>query len=179
MNPERWKKIRAVYLDAIDLEEAEREAFVRGQYADDQSLADEVMALLGVSTRSVENIDGIVHDATVGAAPELVGRRQVGSYRLLEIIGQGGMGQVYLAERADQQFEQRVAIKMANWVGATDELLQRFRQERQILARLEHPNIARLAGRRPDRRRPALSRNGVHRRRVYPGLRPIDTTLHG
>lgn len=144
MDSDRWKKIRAIYLEAIDLDAAEREAFVRGQCGDDRPLADEVIALLEVPTRSVDTIDGIVHDATADATPELVGERRVGPYRLLEIIGQGGMGQVYLAERADQQFEQQVAIKMANWVGATDELLQRFRQERQILAHLEHPNIARL-----------------------------------
>lgn len=68
----------------------------------------------------------------------------IGRYRLLEPIGRGGMGEVWLAERADGAFEQRVAIKLVKRGMDSDETLARFLRERQILARLEHPNIARL-----------------------------------
>jgi len=70
--------------------------------------------------------------------------RQVGAYRLVERIGRGGMGVVYLATRSDDVFEKKVAIKLLPASGASEELVRRFRSERQILARLEHPNIARL-----------------------------------
>src|SRR6185436_351265 len=68
----------------------------------------------------------------------------IGRYRCLQEIGRGGMGTVWLAERADGQFEQRVALKLIKRGMDSDEILGRFRRERQILARLEHPNIARL-----------------------------------
>jgi tetratricopeptide (TPR) repeat protein/predicted Ser/Thr protein kinase len=68
----------------------------------------------------------------------------IGQYRLLECIGSGGMGAVYLAKRADQQFQMQVAIKLIKRGMDTDSILRRFQHERQILASLEHPNIARL-----------------------------------
>lgn len=92
--------------------------------------------LLGFSTDSVFGNSEEV-------APSFVGRR-IGPYRILSLIGRGGMGAVYMAERADDAFQHRVAIKTV-WRGADSEvLLQRFRTERQILAQLQHPNIAQL-----------------------------------
>ncbi len=70
--------------------------------------------------------------------------RTIGAYRLERVLGAGGMGTVYLAERADAEFEHRVAIKLIRPGLGTEDILQRFRNERQVLARLEHPNIARL-----------------------------------
>jgi len=70
--------------------------------------------------------------------------QQVGNYRLIELLGTGGMGNVYLADRDDRQFEHRVAIKLLHPGRRDPDLLQRFRTERQMLANLEHPNIARL-----------------------------------
>ena len=69
---------------------------------------------------------------------------RIGAYRIVREIGRGGMGVVYLAERADGEFRQRVAIKLIATTDADDPLHQRFLAERQILAGLEHPNIARL-----------------------------------
>lgn len=97
---------------------------------------------LGLGTAS----GGIEPDATgrrLDTAPTLIGRR-IGPFRIVRLVGRGGMGAVYEAERADDAYQQRVAIKTI-WRGAdSDVLLQRFRSERQILAGLQHPNIAQL-----------------------------------
>jgi serine/threonine-protein kinase len=79
----------------------------------------------------------------VSPVDEVVGRT-IGRYVVRREIGHGGIGRVYLAERADGQFEQRVALKLVKRGMDTDEIVARFLRERQILARLEHPNIARL-----------------------------------
>jgi serine/threonine-protein kinase len=70
--------------------------------------------------------------------------RRLGSYRLLRRVGSGGMGSVYLAVRADGQFQRRVAVKLIKRGMDTEEVLRRFERERQVLAGLDHPNIARL-----------------------------------
>jgi serine/threonine-protein kinase len=99
--------------------------------------------LLGLAMDSAPDADRASAESEAPIAPSLVGRR-VGPYRVLRRIGHGGMGAVYLAERADDAFRQQVAIKTL-WRGADSAvLLQRFRSERQILAQLQHPNIAQL-----------------------------------
>ncbi len=81
---------------------------------------------------------------SVGTSTALQAGARVGPYRLIEEIGKGGMGRVFLAERADGEYEQRVALKLINKGEDEEELLPRFYQERQALAMLAHPNIARL-----------------------------------
>ncbi len=76
--------------------------------------------------------------------PDALLGTQMGAYRLVRLLGQGGMGAVYLAERADGEFEQQVALKLIPLEVLTEQALARFRRERQILARMEHPQIARL-----------------------------------
>ncbi|MBI2836689.1 MAG: protein kinase [Acidobacteria bacterium] len=85
--------------------------------------------------------------------PDSIGEL-VGPYRLVALLGRGGMGEVYLADRTDGQFEQQVALKLLKRGMDSDEILRRFLRERQILARLDHPNIARLldGGVAPDHR---------------------------
>ena len=78
------------------------------------------------------------------SAPAVASGQRIGPYRILRELGHGGMGVVYLAERADAAFEKRVAIKVVRGGFAGEALLQRFREERRILATLDHPNIARL-----------------------------------
>lgn len=78
-----------------------------------------------------------------GRATDLSGT-SVGAYRLIELLGRGGMGEVYLAERADGRFEQRVAVKLVKRGMDSGEIIRRFARERRILARLEHSGIARL-----------------------------------
>lgn len=157
MDPQRWQQIKTIYQSALDAATDEREAFVHAKCHDDKELAAEVLKLLDVPTRSVGDIEAIVGAASSALDHSALTDQPVGPYRLLGVIGQGGMGQVFLAERADDEFEQRVAIKMAHWLGASEELAQRFLQERQILAHLEHPNIARLLdGGRTDSGQPYL-----------------------
>ena len=88
----------------------------------------------GISTPSPEQV----------ALGEASGDQFVGPYRLQRLLGTGGMGAVWLAERADEQYDKQVAIKLIKRGMDTDEILRRFRNERQVLANLEHPNIARL-----------------------------------
>ena len=90
--------------------------------------------------------DLVIRDSMALAEPALDGRagETIGSYRIERELGRGGMGEVFLARRVDQEFDKLVAIKIVRRGPDLDEVLRRFRQERQILARLEHPNIARL-----------------------------------
>lgn len=143
MDSDRWQRIKSIYQKALDRPEEERRAYVRRAAGDDAALADELLALLGAPTDD-DAIEAIVDRAAREAEQLDVKGRRIGPYRLLDILGQGGMGQVFLAERADEEFEQRVAIKMASWLNASPELIERFRLERQILASLEHPGIARI-----------------------------------
>ncbi|HJT80579.1 MAG TPA: serine/threonine-protein kinase, partial [Chthoniobacterales bacterium] len=145
MTPERWQQIKSVLCNALELPvETEREAYLATACGDDTSLRREVDLLLGPFT---DNIEAFAENLrrTLGRTvwSEPIGQR-VGAYRIVSEIGRGGMGNVYLAERADGQFEKKVAIKLLKRGTDTDEILRKFQAERQILARLEHPNIARL-----------------------------------
>ena len=139
---DRWQRVDDLFQRASELDPKRRQAFLKNACGEDSELRSEVEGLLesaekttGFLTRPVDNA---VRQIT------LVGRR-VGSYVLVRSIGEGGMGRVFLAHRADDQYRQLVAIKLMHAGQCRSEtLLQRFRTERQILANLNHPNIARL-----------------------------------
>ncbi|HEX8280523.1 MAG TPA: serine/threonine-protein kinase, partial [Chthoniobacterales bacterium] len=145
MNPARWQQVKAVLGDALELDETgQRTAFVASACAEDTALMREVNSLLN-SSRS-DRFEACASDMRVGSSEvdeTPIGQR-LGAYRIVQELGRGGMGAVYLAERADQEFTKQVAIKLLKRGTDTDEVLRRFRSEREILARLEHPNIARL-----------------------------------
>ncbi|WP_257389327.1 serine/threonine-protein kinase, partial [Tahibacter caeni] len=125
----------ALFEAALAVPAAQRRAHVATAAAGDDALFANVMALLDAHEAS----DGFLEPAAAPAAP-----RELGPYRLIEPLGQGGMGQVWLAERRDGRFEQRVAIKIfASLLGDPD-ALRRAERERQFLAWLEHPHIARV-----------------------------------
>lgn len=131
---------RAVELFAGALERppSERLAWLDARTRDDPELRREVKELL----EAHELEDGILDRGDPPAdTPET---RRIGAYRVLRELGRGGMGVVYLAERADGQFRRRVAVKLLRGSPDADELHRRFRAERQILAALNHPNIAQL-----------------------------------
>jgi len=142
----RWQKIQDLFDRALEEPEAVRQAWLLEACADDTDLLKEVRSLLKAE-KTVGSIRDQVFDAVraaIGSFEQEEFPRIVGSYRLLRQIGRGGMGTVYLAERADGHFEKQVAVKMVRAGMDTEFILARFRRERQVLARFEHPNIGRL-----------------------------------
>ncbi|MEM7097846.1 MAG: serine/threonine-protein kinase [Pseudomonadota bacterium] len=135
MNTDEWQLLRRVFDAALNMPEDEREAFVR-QELDSADLQAEALALLQAA---------LAND-TLSLAPaeerDLPPGTPMGAYRIVEKIGDGGMGAVYRAERADGAFERQVAIKVVRQSMLSEAVAHRFDQERAILARLEHPNIA-------------------------------------
>jgi serine/threonine protein kinase/Tol biopolymer transport system component/tetratricopeptide (TPR) repeat protein len=127
---------------------ADREAFVYANGGGDPELCAEVVSLLASHEDARDFLEPVGSvptgaDSREKPQPDLAGVR-IGAYRLIREIGHGGMGTVYLAERADQEFSKRVAIKLIRGGKESHFAVSRFRNERQILARLEHPNMARL-----------------------------------
>ena len=146
LSAERWQRIKTILADALDCPDAAgRRACVERSCAGDDALRREVESFLDREASGLEKFAdgaGAWRDQDGGAAVN-VGRR-LGAYELVREIGRGGMGAVYLARRVDGRFEQQVAVKLLKRGTDTDEVLRRFRAERRILARLEHPGIARL-----------------------------------
>jgi len=147
MTPERWQQIREVFDRAVSLPSEKRAAYVNAICANDSDLLHEVESLLSSDDHAGTGfLNSPVVDLThplPNRAANRVGSR-IGAYNILEEIGRGGMGEVYRASRADGQYEKEVAIKVVRGGYDTAAVLDRFRHERQILASLDHPNIARL-----------------------------------
>ena len=153
----RWAATKTVFNDALECPTGERDAFLALTCRDDGALHDDVKSLLAAHTEAGDFLDGTARDRLregVVHQPGLKAGARLGAYRVLHEIARGGMGTVYLAERADEEFHRRVAIKLVTRGMDTELVLRRFRHERQILAELEHPNIARLleGGTTPDAR---------------------------
>jgi eukaryotic-like serine/threonine-protein kinase len=142
ITPENWQRIKEVAAGALDLGGGARLTFVERACADDTALRAEVLSLLA-STDAAAELFETPGGGGAGATLYAHGSR-IGPYRIVRELGSGGMGSVYLAERDDGEFQQRVAIKIVRGGFANGFLLERFREERRILASLEHPNIARL-----------------------------------
>jgi serine/threonine-protein kinase len=141
------QRVAELFDQAVDLPAGERAAWIASASAGDTDLHAELERLLHADAQAacfMEKPPATIAGAwgKSATAPTSTLPRQFGPYRVLRQIGVGGMGDVWLAERSDGEFEHRVAIKQLAY--PTPGLLQRFRQERQILARLEHANIAHL-----------------------------------
>jgi serine/threonine protein kinase/tetratricopeptide (TPR) repeat protein len=151
LDPQHWDRLKTILGEALEQNSsAARIAFVERRCGQDTDLLEEVESLLAEAEALLkERTDGFEDCAQNAAStfweegPPRTGQR-VGAYVIVRELGRGGMGTVFLAERADGQFEKQVAIKILNRGADTAEILRRFRAERQILARLDHPNIARL-----------------------------------
>jgi eukaryotic-like serine/threonine-protein kinase len=147
MTHDRWKEIKAIFTEALSMQGAEREAYLHRVCGADFKLLHEVQSLLkaydmpGALDRPIDELKTTVF---MSIGERTVKGRTIGSYRVLDELGYGGMGSVYLAERADGEFKQKVALKLLKSGLTSDEQRQRFRIERQILATLNHNNIARL-----------------------------------
>jgi serine/threonine protein kinase/tetratricopeptide (TPR) repeat protein len=146
VTPERWQQVRETLDQAIALGEAERSPYLDKVCASDPDLRREVESLLLSHERAGSAFlrDPAVDLKAVASSAEVRVGRRIGVYQIVEEIGRGGMGEVYRAFRADGQYDQQVAIKLVRVGLDTASILERFRNERQILAGLDHPNIARL-----------------------------------
>ncbi len=138
MTPERWREVRAAFDRLAPLSGAERDAALADLARTDEELARETRSLL-----LAENFDEAFLSGPVGEQPPRSGE-QVGPWELLSPLGEGGMGSVYLARRADESFDKLVAVKFVHAELLSPLLRERFAAERQALAALEHPGIARL-----------------------------------
>ena len=139
MDASRWARVNEVFNAALDLSGDARSKYLVETCASDDALLSEVRSLLDAEAKSRTFFATPAATITEGAAPV-----QVGPWRVVKELGRGGMGTVYLAERSDGAFTMRAALKVLRRGLDTDDLLARFRAERQILASLQHPNIARL-----------------------------------
>jgi serine/threonine-protein kinase len=149
-SPGQWTRIEAALDEILALPESQWAAACARIAGEDAGLRDEIGALLACAGGEDPILDRPLTAPTRAAADShyslghysLEQGARVGPYRIVAVIGRGGMGEVYRAERADGQFEQQVALKLVQREAAGH--IDRFHTERQILARLEHPGIARL-----------------------------------
>src|SRR5438874_4371927 len=143
-----WEKVQALFEQALELPETERAKFLEQKCIGDDALRREVESLLDSHASAGAFIDErslFFSEEDFQNGDEAVPPGQlIGAYRIVREIGRGGMGAVYLAERADEQYQKQVAIKLIKRGMDTDSVLRHFRNERQILASFDHPNIARL-----------------------------------
>jgi serine/threonine-protein kinase len=143
MSPERWEKVQSLFAEALELNHSEREIYLKKECANDQDLFNEVISLLKADEDEHSIFSGSASDYIAADDATLEGKT-FGNYLAIEQIGSGGMGSVYLADRVDGLFEQKVALKIIKPGMNSQEIITRFEGERQILARLQHPNIAKL-----------------------------------
>ncbi len=156
MTPERWRQVEEIFQAAVERDGEERDDFLTEACGGDAELRREIVSLLAYETARTltgqpfqQAIKGAARSLPIeqiepeAPGDNLIGRR-LGAYRVANLIGHGGMGAVYLAERDDAQFDQQVAIKIIKRGMDTDFIRERFLRERQILAGLDHPHVARL-----------------------------------
>jgi len=141
---ERWQRLKTLIDQALDLPLAERPAFLAESCGDDAELREEATSLLALDVASGDFLATSPVAGLAALEVALPAGTLLGPYRLLSPLGSGGMGDVYLAERADGAFEQQVAVKVLRGRLRDSELRGRFLAERQFLAELRHPNIAQL-----------------------------------
>jgi tetratricopeptide (TPR) repeat protein len=148
MTPQRWQRVKELFSAASELDAAAATAYLDTTCSDDAELRAEVESLLDAHGADEAILD---HPAAAHVSRDFVGAgeerwlgRRIGPYEIAALIGHGGMGDVFRARRVDAEFEKEVAIKLVPGGFHAAHVIQRFRAERQILASLDHPNIARL-----------------------------------
>jgi serine/threonine protein kinase/tetratricopeptide (TPR) repeat protein len=146
MNSERWQRVKQILDEAILVNPQERSAYLKSACSDDQEFRQEVESLLEAHDQAGTTF---LKDPAVNLKslpPSFTSRAglRLGVYLVVEEIGRGGMGEVYRAVRADGQYTKEVAVKLVRGGFDGASVLERFRNERQILASLDHPNIGRL-----------------------------------
>lgn len=150
IDSQKWKEIKSLFNDALAISESEQEAYIRENCKDEELIA-QVLAMLKAENQSTDAIklSGVVSSEfeSLKTRPHVLAPGdKIEQFTVVKCIGEGGMGSVFEAHRSDGDFEQRVAIKIIHKTQTSQEIIQRFRQERQILASLQHNNIASFVG---------------------------------
>jgi eukaryotic-like serine/threonine-protein kinase len=142
--PESWEQVKEIVARALEEREEDREAFVRQACAENAGLRAEVQSLLLNYDRADNLLENSPAANLLSFAPSAMAGEKIGTYRILRKIGHGGMAAVYLGERDDQSYRKQVAIKMVKSGIDSEQVIRRFRNERQTLAALDHSHIVRL-----------------------------------
>jgi serine/threonine-protein kinase len=147
MDPLRWQKIEEIYYSALELDDKKRAAFVHTACADDLELRYEVKSLLA----ETEIEDSFLGESLLTAGMSLISDEEknsligkiIGRYKILKLLGQGGTGEVYLAE--DEHLKRKTALKLLpSFLTEEEEIVRRFRQEARAASAISHPNIAHI-----------------------------------
>ncbi|MBI2689128.1 MAG: protein kinase [Acidobacteria bacterium] len=146
MTPERYSQVKSLFQLVLEQQPAQRPDFLERACGADRQLYDQVRELLRSDSTSESFLEkpAITPISKVLADMQETMPSRIGPYAVHKLLGSGGMGAVYLASRADKTYDKQVAIKVIHKGMESDRILQRFRRERQIVASLDHPNIARL-----------------------------------
>jgi len=144
MTPERFRQIRNLFDAALDRDTASRVAFLAEAAQGDPPLREEVERLLAAHQQATGLLEQGVRPELLTGEPDRMEGRRIDHYEILRELGRGGMGAVYLALRTDDVYRKAVALKVVRPEAGTPEVIRRFRREREILASLDHPNLARL-----------------------------------
>ena len=143
-----YAQAKGILQRVFEMRPAERGAYLESACGNSPELRAEVFSLLAaheqINSQFLDNPFTLPPDADTAAEDRDLSGQRVGAYKLERLLGRGGMGAVYLASRDDGEFTKHVAIKFIRASAASPALLKRFRAERQILADIDHPNIARL-----------------------------------
>ncbi|MEE8526747.1 MAG: serine/threonine-protein kinase, partial [Thermoanaerobaculia bacterium] len=143
MNPQRWQQVKGIFEQALEHAADQRTAFLEAACSGDAELRREVESLLAADAESDSAFDRPIFDLRPDSTPPTRVGSRIGPYELIEKIGRGGFGTVYLADRVGE-FRHRVAVKLIQRGMSSPEAVHRFELERQILADLDHPHVARL-----------------------------------
>ena len=142
--PEKWDQVKELFSLALERDPEERSSFLREACSGDDSLRTEIESLLASFDGAATFLEDSPAADLMSAQSHAIAGRRIGAYRITREIGQGGMAVVYLGDRDDQNYRKQVAIKMVKPGIDTEQVLQRFRNERQTLATLDHSNIVKL-----------------------------------
>jgi serine/threonine protein kinase len=143
-NQNRWRKLKDVFNEAVELAPESRASYLAALRLNEETLYNELAELIEIDEEAEDFLDAPISLKSDSFSPPSFIGKTIGNYQIMREVARGGMGTVFEAVRSDGEFEQRVAVKLVNLNFFSDELDKRFKRERQILAKLEHPNIVRL-----------------------------------